>query len=64
MSEMVEYLGRTIPKAGFRAFVFSFDGEKRLVDSWDDYEAHINSDSWFPTEKDVPKKKIRKIQDE
>lgn len=64
MSEEVVYLGRTIPKLGFRAFVFGYDGKKRLVDSWDDFEAHVSSDEWWPTEKDVPKKRVRKNQDE
>jgi hypothetical protein len=55
--EHVIYLGRTIPKAGFRAFIYSFDNAQKLVESWDEYEKNIATGIWFSTKAAVPAKK-------
>ena len=55
--EHVVYLGRTIPKEGFRAFIYSFDNAQKLVESWDEYEKEISSGVWFSSKEAVPAKK-------
>lgn len=61
VKETVTYLGRKVEKQGFRAYVYSSDGNKRLVNSWDDFEALIHSDTWFATiEEAQTQKKPRK----
>ena len=55
--EHVIYQGRLIPKAGFRAFIYSYDNSQKLVNSWEEYEKNIATSVWFSTKKDVPSKK-------
>jgi len=52
MAGMVEYMGRMVPIAGFRAFVYGMDGKKKLVDSWKEFEAHVSTGLWFPTKEE------------
>lgn len=42
-----EYLGRFVSKENFRVFIYAASGEKKLVESWDDYQAHMSSGVWF-----------------
>lgn len=55
-SEKVIYLGRAVQIEGFRAFVYSFDNEQKLVDSWSEYQSAIASGVWFSTKDSVPSK--------
>lgn len=57
VGEHVIYLGRTIPKEGFRAFIYSYNDEQKLVNSWDEYEKNIATGVWFSTKTAVPSKK-------
>lgn len=58
--EAVKYNGAIHPKAGFRTYVYDKNGIKKLVNSWDEYEAHVSTSTWF-TSKPKPKpKRIRK----
>ncbi len=41
------YLGRNIEKRNFRTYVYGANGEKRLVESWEEFEASIQSGVWF-----------------
>jgi hypothetical protein len=41
------YLGRIIQKDIFRAFVYGPNGQKKLVESWDEFEASMQSGVWF-----------------
>jgi hypothetical protein len=50
----VEYNGRLIAKEGFRAFIYGAQGTKKLVNSWDEFEAHMASGIWFSKIEDVP----------
>lgn len=43
------YLGRIVEKKNFRTFVYGADGQKKLVESWDAYEAAMQSGLWFST---------------
>ena len=47
MSDHVMYLGRMIPKKGFRAFVYGFNDKTKLVNSWEEFEESIHSGIWF-----------------
>lgn len=49
----VIYLGRSIAKEGFRAFVYGANSQKKLVNSWHEFEAAMASGVWFPTLEDV-----------
>ncbi len=43
------YLGRIVDKNHFRAVVYGMNGEKKLVKSWDEFEAAMESGLWFST---------------
>ena len=45
--ETVVYDGRIVPKEGFRVFIYSFDNQTKLVESWDEYQEHISSGIWY-----------------
>lgn len=47
------YLGRIVDKKHFRAFIHGTNGEKRLIESWDAFEAAMQSGVWFPTVEDA-----------
>jgi len=46
-SEMVSYQGRMVPKEGFRAYIYGTTGEAKLVNSYLEYEEHIQTGAWF-----------------
>jgi hypothetical protein len=50
----VQYNGRSIAKEGFRAFIYGANDAKKLVNSWDEFEAHMASGIWFASIDDVP----------
>lgn len=54
--ESVKYLGRSVPKDGFRTYIYGPESKKKLVNSWDEYEAHISNGLWFSSKKDVDKR--------
>lgn len=47
------YLGRIVDKAHFRTKVYGPNGEKKLVESWDAFEAAMQSGVWFATMEDA-----------
>lgn len=47
------YLGRIVDKKNFRAFIHALDGTKRLVESWGEFEANMQSGVWFATPEDA-----------
>ncbi len=47
------YLGRLVSKEHFRAFIYAPDGSQRLVESWDEFEANMQSGVWFATAEDA-----------
>lgn len=47
------YLGQIVDKKHFRTFVYSMDGSKKLVESWDEYERQMASGIWFSTKEDA-----------
>ncbi len=53
--EGVQYKGRTVSKDGFRVFVYGTQGQKKLVNSWDEFERHMASGLWFPSQDEATK---------
>ena len=47
------YLGRIVDKNHFRAFIYSSDGSQKLVESWDEYERHMELGTWFALKEDA-----------
>ncbi len=50
---VANYLGRIVSKENFRVFIYSSDGAKKLVNSWDEYQSYIETGLWFATPEDV-----------
>src|SRR6185503_5594291 len=48
--ERVTYLNREVPKDGFRVYIYHKDGEKKLVNSWDEFKQNIMTNEWFATD--------------
>ncbi len=57
------YLGRLVSKENFRAFIYAPDGSQRLVESWAEFEANMQSGVWFATAQDA-KNSIAKVEEE
>lgn len=47
------YLGRHVNKENFRTNVYGPKGNKKLVESWEAYEAAMESGLWFATRQDA-----------
>ncbi len=43
------YLGRIVDKTHFRAFIYGENDARRLVESWEEFEANMQSGVWFAT---------------
>lgn len=54
MDDNFIYLGRSIPKESFRAFVYNKDSEKFLVNSYSEYTKAMDSGIWFDSIKKIP----------
>jgi len=52
------YLGRIVEKSNFRAFIYGANGEKKLVNSWDEFEVSMESGLWFATPEDSVVKEV------
>lgn len=55
MDDLVKYQGRMIPRKGFRAFIYHIDGQKKLMNSWDEFERHVDNKDWFSSLEEIPK---------
>lgn len=47
------YLGRIVSKEDFRVFIYSPEGTQKLVESWNEYEASMQSGLWFATREEA-----------
>ena len=47
MNEEVMYMGRKIPKEGFRAFVYGKDNRRKIAESWDEFIKLLATGEWF-----------------
>lgn len=52
------YLGRIVEKKNFRAFIYGASGERRLVESWEEFEANMQSGLWFASKEDAEASKV------
>jgi hypothetical protein len=57
----VMYLGRWVPKQGFRTFVYDANGKEKLAVSYPEYEEMIASGLWF-AEKPANKPEIQPLR--
>jgi hypothetical protein len=46
----VTYQNRAVPKAGFRVYIYAKSGDKKLVNSWEEFKRFIDTKDWFSTE--------------
>jgi len=46
-TEDVMYLGRWVPKQGFRTFVYDKNGDQKLANTYSEYESMIATGLWF-----------------
>jgi hypothetical protein len=53
LSEMVLYKGKAVPKEHFRVYIFDAHGQKKLVNSWDEFEDNISTGIWFVDKKEI-----------
>lgn len=51
--QQVVYQGRSIATDGFRVFIYGSNGSKKLVNSWDEFQAHMAMGVWFSSIEDV-----------
>jgi len=64
------YQGRLVSKVNFRAFIYASDGSQKLVNSWDEFENHMQTGLWFASKddalvsQDVMPKAIKKAKKE
>lgn len=56
-TDEVIYNGKRIFKHQFRAFIYGVEGQSKLVNSWDEYEANLSSGVWFASIDAIPKAK-------
>jgi len=56
------YLGKIVSKQNFRAFIYGPNESKKLVNSWDEYEAHMSSGMWFATRDEVMSLAVEKLK--
>lgn len=47
------YCDRVVSRENFRAFIYGHCGKTKLVNSWDEYEAHISTGIWFDRPEEV-----------
>ena len=58
--DLVMYLGRKIPKEGFRAYIYSKDGAEKIAESYDEYELCVSTESWFSTKEEAQEQREKK----
>jgi len=58
--ELVSYLGKSVPRRGFRAFIYARDGREKIAESYDEFDLFTHSDDWFATKAEAmaPKKEV------
>lgn len=49
----VTYQNREVPEEGFRVFIYAKDGNKKLVNSWDEFKNHVFSGEWYVTQEEA-----------
>lgn len=49
----VLYLGRPVDKDSFRTYIYSADLNQKLVNSWTEFQEHMETGIWFATKSDA-----------
>lgn len=57
------YKGRIVSKENFRAWVYMPNGNRRLVESWDEFEATMQTGVWFATLEDAKASVIEAVSE-
>lgn len=62
--DLVPYLGKQVPRRGFRAFIYASDGRQKIAESYDEFDLFTHSDEWFATkeEAETPNKPRKKME--
>jgi hypothetical protein len=47
------YLGKVVSKNNFRVFIYAANGNQKLVESWDEYQNHMQTGLWFAKKPDA-----------
>lgn len=55
-----EYKGRWVNKKHFRAFVYNGQGDQKLAESYEQFEAMIGTGVWFASKVDASPKRKQK----
>lgn len=59
---MPVYLGNVVPTENFRVFIYSPTEESKLVESWHEFEVHMQTGVWFATKEEAEEIKEQKIK--
>lgn len=62
--EVAKYLGKIVNREQFRVFIYSADDQKRLVESYDEFEMYMATGVWFATIEEAQSQNELKKQDE
>jgi len=55
----VEYMGKMVPQEHFRTYIYSKD-DKKLVNSWKEYQACVATGLWFDTVEQAQEQKPKR----
>ena len=55
--EFVDYDGRKVPKKDFRVFVYGANDQRRLCNSYDEYQKVIKSGEWVTSPDELKSQK-------
>ena len=55
------YKGRIVSKEHFRAYIYAPNGNKKLVESWDEFERHMETGLWFANKKDAVQSVVAEV---
>ncbi len=64
MSATAIYMGRVVPQANFRTFIYGPEGKTKLVNSWSEYQLEMSSGVWFATKEEADKVVVPKESEE
>lgn len=57
------YKGKVIDTEHFRVYIYGADGARKLVESWNDYQKHMQTGIWF-ADKNEAKEMARIMQEQ
>lgn len=57
---MVKYLNNYVSEKHFRAFIYDIDGNKKLVNSWQEFKRYLAFGNWYQTIEEAHNAKLLK----